>query len=97
MRVKIKEVKYQSRKEKTATHLDVIINSDNLETELSLMLYAMSVIETKEGKTEEILESFSIVINGKDYQDLDTHNGIDINEEIIRYALKASGFEKEKI
>jgi hypothetical protein len=86
-KVQIEPIEYGGLVKKTATQLGIILNYDNLEDSLTATAFVYS--ETLEG-----LETIVITIEGKEYADLDTANGIDVNEEIARLVTKKTGFQR---
>lgn len=88
-KVQIEPLEYGGRQKKTATHLGMVLENDNLEDSLKVIVFVYS--DSMEG-----LETISITIDGKEYADLDTANGINLNEEIARLVTKKAGFQKLK-
>ncbi len=96
--VEIEPFDYGGRLKKTATHVGVQIISDNLIDGLVTLVTVFSKSSNKETEeeTSEILENFNETLSGKEYTTLDTVNGIDINEEIVKAIIKKIGFQKKR-
>ena len=74
-----------------ANRLSVSIVGDNLSDSMTTYWEVSSVTENKEGTTWQniMIQNWNVTIANEDYKNLDTANGIDINEEIYRYVANS--------
>ena len=78
--------------------LEAHIVFDNLKDSMTLYYQLKTDISTDQKSMPEntFSQQGNLVIDDKDYKNLDTVNGIDVNEEIIRVVLKKLNLKRRK-
>lgn len=77
---------------KNADTINIIIVNDDLKSSLNTYYelgYEEAISEKSDDKIFVPITNGNVSINGEDYQNLDTANGIDINEEIKKFVISS--------